>query len=153
MDCAQLTEYIPKTSEVLDIGSGAGLPGIILTINGINKITLLEPNLKKSAFLRYISGELGVDCNVIPIGMNDYKHPRRVDYIVSRAFSNVANIISGCLHNITTDTRIILLKSDKQVEEEIKQAKRKYNFFLQIFNSKISNEGRIIIISNISPND
>src|SRR6476659_4614950 len=52
LNCAALTELIPEGSSVCDIGSGAGLPGIVIAIRRPDiRVTLMEPLLRRTAFL------------------------------------------------------------------------------------------------------
>ena len=51
-DSLQLAPYLPKNGTIFDIGSGAGLPGIILAIAGFDNIVLIEKDIKKSVFLK-----------------------------------------------------------------------------------------------------
>jgi|GEM_PF-696881 len=149
MDCIQLMEYITQEAVVLDIGSGSGLPGIVLAICGIKEVVLIEPDHKKCAFLRHVSAKLGVGCKVEVLRMEDYNHNSPVDIITSRAFASCAHIISGCMHNMGPKTRVVILKSAKQIEMEVEEMALLYHFNLQINESKVSNEGRIIIFSDI----
>src|SRR5262249_35042671 len=53
LDCAQLAKYLPRSARVVvDLGAGAGLPGLILGAMGVPEMHLIESDLRKSAFLR-----------------------------------------------------------------------------------------------------
>jgi len=77
---------------VLDIGTGAGFPGIVLKIMFPNiKLTLLDSNNKKTTFLKYVLGMLGIEANVI----NDraekyYLSGERFDVVISRAVADMS---------------------------------------------------------------
>lgn len=77
---------------VLDIGTGAGFPGIVLKIMFPNiKLTLLDSNNKKTTFLKYVLGKLGMEANVI----NDraekyYLSGERFDVVISRAVADMS---------------------------------------------------------------
>lgn len=149
MDCLQLLPYLHEDGDVLDIGSGAGLPGMVLAIGGMKKVFLIEPDQKKGAFLRYVAAKLKVECKVVTLGMEEYKHHGVVRVITSRAFASCYKIIAGCAHNIDDNTRLILLKSVNQVDCEIDELSVRYDFNLQIEKSKVNNEGRILIFSDV----
>lgn len=77
--------------ELLDIGAGAGFPGLPLKfVLPQIELELLEPSEKKGAFLRYVAGSLGLrDVTVVPSKLEQYsRRPTRrlFDYIVVRAF-------------------------------------------------------------------
>ena len=68
LDCKPLIKHIKKNESVLDLGSGGGLPGILLSITKPeNKISLLESNNKKCYFLKKVSYELNLKLSLIHI--------------------------------------------------------------------------------------
>ncbi|MEE8492793.1 MAG: 16S rRNA (guanine(527)-N(7))-methyltransferase RsmG [Nitrospirales bacterium] len=71
--CTRAMETVPDAT-VLDVGSGAGFPGLPLKIvNHALKLTLLEPHKKKVAFLRYVIGSLGLqDAMAVPERASDF---------------------------------------------------------------------------------
>jgi 16S rRNA (guanine527-N7)-methyltransferase len=82
---------------VLDVGSGAGLPGIPLAIaNGDLQVTLLDANQKKAAFLRQAVAELGLkNAAVEPERVESWRTGARFETIVSRAFSEVGELVAA----------------------------------------------------------
>lgn len=81
---------------VLDVGSGAGLPGIPLSLaRPAATVTLLEANHKKSAFLRQAAIELALDnVEVVTARVETWETPRRYDVVISRAFSDLAEFVA-----------------------------------------------------------
>lgn len=148
-DCAQVLAFIPAEAIVLDVGSGAGLPGMVLAICGVKGIVLVEPDHKKCAFLRHVAAKLNVECVVKTMGMEVYNHGLHVDVIVSRAFASCKRIVAGCFHNMDISTKLILFKSAKQIDEELCEMSSLYHFTLQVNKSQVNNESRIIILSDI----
>ena len=149
-DSAQILDHIPLCSTLLDIGSGSGLPGVVLAIHGVSDVILIEPDHKKCAFLRCVATHLReVHYRVETCRMEDYVHGGVVDIIVSRAFSSCANIVAGCWHNISRNTKVILFKSRAQIDLEIKKMGELYLFDLQVIPSRISNDSVIMIVSSI----
>ena len=100
---------------LLDIGSGAGLPGIPLKlIHPQLGVTLLEPNLKKTAFLHHVIGTLGLsDVSVVSNRLEDYSrqpdHPR-FRYAITRAL-NLWPIMDCVVPLLEEDGRFILCRS------------------------------------------
>lgn len=111
LDSAQLKDFL--TDGVLDVGSGAGFPGMVLSILGVKKVMLLEKNFKKCTFLNYVISTLGLDCVVINKDVKDLNMD--VEVVVSRAFADVGKIIS--LTKGINHKKMLLLKS-KNVESE-----------------------------------
>lgn len=80
----------------LDVGSGAGLPGIPLAlVQPQSSVTLLESSHKKSAFLKQAVIELELaNVEVVTSRVETWKAPRRFDVVISRAFSDLAEFVS-----------------------------------------------------------
>ena len=65
LDCIQIHEYMnEKNNLTIDLGTGAGLPGILLSIIGYKNLHLVEKSPKKSAFLENCKLQLGLDCTI-----------------------------------------------------------------------------------------
>ena len=81
---------------LLDVGSGAGLPGIPLSLARPDlAVTLLEANHKKAAFLTQAAIEIGLpNVEVVNARVEDWKAPRRYDFVISRAFSDLAEFVT-----------------------------------------------------------
>jgi 16S rRNA (guanine527-N7)-methyltransferase len=95
LDSVAVAPHIGEAS-LLDIGSGAGLPGIPLAIVTPQRhVTLLDSNQKKSAFQRQAVIELGLDnVEVVNARVEDWHAPRTFGVVISRAFSELAQFVS-----------------------------------------------------------
>jgi 16S rRNA (guanine527-N7)-methyltransferase len=82
-------------STLLDVGSGAGLPGIPLALAWPqSSVTLLEANHKKATFLKQAAIELGLaNVDVVNARVESWEAPRRYDVVISRAFSDLAEFV------------------------------------------------------------
>jgi len=81
-----LTTGIVGDGRLADVGSGAGFPGVPLAIaNGDLKVTLLEPNLKKSVFLSEVTRELQLSNVEVVRGRMEEFGSKPLDYVTSRA--------------------------------------------------------------------
>ena len=87
MNCAVLAELLPEHGQLVDIGSGAGLPGIVLAmLRPSIEVTLLEPLLRRSVFLEECVAELGLaNAAVLRARAEDKAGQRRADIATARA--------------------------------------------------------------------
>jgi 16S rRNA (guanine527-N7)-methyltransferase len=151
-DSAQIYDFIEDKSEIIDLGSGAGFPGVLIKIlmnnNKINgNIILIEKSPKKCEFLKNLSDKLGLTLRIVNLRAENFKF-NKISTVVSRAFKNTVDTIDILFKNNDKIKTIILIKG-KTYQHEIEDAKKKYTFDLEKFRSITSDESYILKISNI----
>jgi 16S rRNA (guanine527-N7)-methyltransferase len=151
-DSAQIYDYIEDKSEIIDLGSGAGFPGVLLKIlmddNKIaGNITLIDKSPKKCKFLQDLSDKLGLTLKIVNLKVENFKF-NKISTVVSRAFKKTVDTIDILFKNNDKIKNIILIKG-KTYQQEIDQAKKKYTFDVEKFRSITSDESYILKISNI----
>ncbi len=99
-----------KQSLIVDIGSGAGFPGIVLSIIGFRNIHLVEINIKKATFLQYVVAELGLKTKVYNKDIKAF-FLSGVDYIVSKAVTTSDELLSLSSHIAHKEIKFILCKN------------------------------------------
>jgi len=154
-DSAQIYDLIEDKSEIIDLGSGAGFPGVILKIlmdeNKISgNIILIEKSLKKSKFLVDISNKLNLTLKIVNLRVQNFKF-NKISTVVSRAFKKTVDTIDILYKNNEKIRNIVLIKG-KTYQQELDGAKKKYTFDVKKFRSITSDESYIIKISNIKLN-
>ena len=93
LDCAQLTAYLPSSScRIMDIGAGAGLPGLILAILTSCEVHLVESDTKKVAFMRMALAETNVQAIIHHTRIEDLPH-LNIDVITARALAPLSKLI------------------------------------------------------------
>lgn len=104
---------------LLDVGSGAGLPGIPLAIvNPKQQWTLLDKNNKKTRFLTQVVAELGLkNVNVVHSRTEDFHPAYCFDTIVSRAYATLEIFIETSKHLLCDDGCFVAMKGKMPVEE------------------------------------
>ena len=141
-DSAQLADFLPHNTSIIDLGSGAGFPGVVLAILGWN-VTCIESIGKKVSFLSEVKKQLNLDNLTIYHGrVEEYidKLPKDKKYIfTARAFAPLIKIIEY-VHK--TKYELFLLKG-RDIVNEINVAKQKYHFDFELFSSK-TGDGFII---------
>lgn len=136
---------------LLDFGTGAGFPGMVLKIMYPSlKITLIDSLKKRTIFLNEVVKELDLkDIEVVHCRIEDYPL-KKFDIITTRAVANLSKLLDYTHKLIDNNTKFIPLKG--HVDDEIELAKTKLNKYnLQIvtkeeFNLPVENSTRTILI-------
>ena len=145
LDCIQIFKYLPQHEKsVMDIGTGAGLPGIILSIIGFKNLHLVEKSPKKSFFLENCKLRLGLNYVVHNKSISEISN-LNVDCITARAFASIEKIILMTKKIINKKTKFILLKGKSYLTELKTINTQKY--FWETHPSITSSESKIIIMS------
>ena len=153
-DSGQICDLIDNKNNIIDIGSGAGFPGVILKLLLDDKkiksnVELIEKSPTKCKFLIELNKKLNIDIKIVNIRLEDYKF-KNMNVVVSRAFKKTSETLAILLKNKNLIKDIILLKG-KSYQLELDDAIKKYSFNFEKFQSITSEEGKIIKINNIQP--
>jgi 16S rRNA (guanine527-N7)-methyltransferase len=99
-----------ETGRLLDVGSGAGLPGVPLLLSRTDwRGVLLEPRQKRWTFLRLVVRELGLDATVERVRYQDYRHDDAVfDLVTVRGLGHHAELVGWAAGRLATDGRVVL---------------------------------------------
>jgi 16S rRNA (guanine527-N7)-methyltransferase len=151
-DSAQIYYLVENKSEIIDLGSGAGFPGVILKIlmdynKIIGNVTLIEKSPKKCKFLQDLTDKLDLTIKIVNLKIENFKL-NKISTIVSRAFKSTADTMDILYKNNDKIKSIILLKG-KTYQQELEDAKKKYTFDVEKFRSITSDESFILKITNI----
>ena len=154
-DSAQIYDLIDKKLDIIDIGSGAGFPGIIVKILMENEslkgnMILIEKSPKKSNFLRDLCIKLDLKVQIENRRLEIYDF-LEISTVVSRAFKSTLDTINILYRNIENIKELVFLKG-KTYQQDIDDAKKKYTFKLEKFKSITSDDSSIIKIKNIKLN-
>jgi 16S rRNA (guanine527-N7)-methyltransferase len=119
LDSLSIVDAIPQGARCLDIGTGAGLPGIPLAIlRSDTDWVLLDSNGKKTRFVQQAIAALGLShVKVVQTRVEDYHADSAFDVIVSRAFASLADFITGVSGLWQDDTRLLTMKTELSDEE------------------------------------
>ena len=150
LDSAQIFKLLPenKSNEIiLDVGSGAGFPGLVLAIMGKKNVVLCEKSKKKAFFLETVLKNNNINAKVYE-GRVELFNNKSIKIIVSRAFAPLERLIRSVFHLIKKDT-ILILHKGKKYKEELIEALKIYQFSYYYKSSVSSKEGKILVINNI----
>ncbi len=105
--------------QILDVGSGAGLPGIPLAIlNPQLHFTLLDSNNKKTRFIQQAVTEMGLEnVSVVTDRVEAFQSEQRFDTVTARAYSAIENLIAGVQHLLSEDAVILAMKGTYPLAE------------------------------------
>ena len=118
LDSLTLLPYL-HGKHLLDIGSGAGLPGIPLAIARPDlSFTLIDANAKKTRFIVQTIGELGLkNVEVVQERVENYHPAHKFDTLMSRAFAGIADMLTQSQHLCAPDGRFLAMKGLHPREE------------------------------------
>lgn len=111
LDSLAVVPHLPPGS-VIDVGSGAGLPGIPIAVACPGRqVTLLDSNQKKGAFLQQTISELGLhDAKVERCRVEDFRPARGFEVVISRAFADLARFLRTATHLCAPGGRLLAMK-------------------------------------------
>ncbi|CAM8420032.1 GidB Predicted S-adenosylmethionine-dependent methyltransferase involved in bacterial cell division [Candidatus Methylopumilus universalis] len=119
LDSLSILNHV-EMEHVLDVGSGAGFPGIVLAIIKPElKVTVMDSVNKKTTFMQQVKSELSLtNLNVINARVEEYQPIILFDSVITRAFSNLKNMMSLTQHTLQKNGVWLAMKS-KDVKEEL----------------------------------
>ena len=148
-DSLQLVKNIDNYNiKIADLGSGAGLPGIPLSIIGIKEVHLFEKSVRKCEFLEQAKNFSNNKIIVRNENLNEIKK-ENFDIIVSRALADLNTLLHFSKNLSTKSTKLLFLKG-KKIYNEIEEAKKYWHFNYKLIDSITSNEGKIIEITSFA---
>lgn len=145
-DSAQLLLLAPEARVWVDIGAGAGFPGIVISIllkdiPGV-RVHLVESMAKRCAFLRAVSEELGLPTQVHNARAESL-HLSPVDVVTARACAPLPRLLQYAGHLLRGKATALFLKG-RDVEAEIAEARKTWRFEASLLPSASDPEGRIL---------
>ena len=150
LDSAQIEKFLPKENKknvTIDVGTGAGFPGIVLAALGRKDLLLCEKSKKKKIFLKVVAKECNFKFKVYNDRVENLRIPN-VKTIVSRAFAPLKTLLSKVKHCLCCDTTLVLHKG-KTYMEEIIEAKNLFYFNYECYKSLTSSDSKILKINNV----
>ena len=152
-DSMQLFSLLPQQGIVYDFGSGAGFPGMVLAIMASEKtpylkFRLVESIKKKTLYLNEVKKITGIS-NVEVLNKRIEDIPAEAaDVVTSRAMASLSDLLNYAQKFCTRKTKCIFLKG-KSYADEIAEAEKLWKFKAEVLPSQESDEGVILIITDI----
>lgn len=121
LNCGVVAEVLDEGSSVVDVGSGAGLPGLVLAIARPDlRVTLVEPLLRRATFLSETVNELGLGVTVLRGRAEDrvvVAATGEADVVTARAVAPLAKLMGWCLPLAAVGGRVLALKGESAQAE------------------------------------
>jgi len=147
IDSLQVVNFIENLdSNIVDIGTGAGFPGLVLAIYGYSNIQLVESNLKKTIFLSEVARKTKISVKIVNQRAENLK--KNYDFVLSRACSSLSNLLS-LMNNVSRETSIGIFHKGATFLTEIEEAKENWNFDYELKDSVTDKNSKIIIVRNV----
>jgi 16S rRNA (guanine527-N7)-methyltransferase len=127
LDSLAIHPYIQGVKNIIDVGTGPGLPGIPLAIlNPDINFTLLDSNGKKTRFLFQAINDLSLaNAKEINHRVEKYQSEQSFDIVISRAFSSISDMLAQCDH-LVSDSGCFLAMKGKKPDSELSQITKDY---------------------------
>jgi 16S rRNA (guanine527-N7)-methyltransferase len=124
INCALVEQAIEHGADVCDVGSGAGLPGLVLAIARPDlTVTLVEPLLRRTAFLEEAVATLGLrNVEVVRARAEELHGRRRFSVVTARAVAPLPRLLAWCMPLVRKGGALVAMKGSS-VEDEIKDGR------------------------------
>ena len=154
LDSMQVIDFIDKNDKMLvDIGSGAGFPGLVVSIVAKDKkiplkVKLIEKSSKKIIFLNEVINKLKLDANVVNQNVQESAYNFFEEVFVSRAFKPLPKILE-LIHSKAKNFKKMIIFLGKTGNQEILQASKNWDIKYKQRMSITSNDSFIIEVNKI----
>jgi 16S rRNA (guanine527-N7)-methyltransferase len=147
MDSAQLLRFAPRDADWLDIGSGPGLPGLVLAILGVRAITLVEPRRLRTEFLERSVADLRLG-NVRVVTGKVEQVGDRYDVVTARAVAPLARLLDMA-ERLTGPEGHWVLPKGRSAAKELEEARRTWQGEFRLEPSLTDPESRIVVATRV----
>jgi 16S rRNA (guanine527-N7)-methyltransferase len=148
LDSAQLARFLEtRTGPIIDLGSGAGLPGIVLAIMGVPTVHLVEADRRKAQFLREAARQLGL-ANVTVHAARIETLSLKAAVLTARALAPLPKLLELAAPVLMPNGRLVLLKG-RSAADEVAEAERHWAMRVAVEPSLADPEGRIVILDEV----
>lgn len=149
LDSAQLLPLIPLTARnLVDLGSGAGFPGMVLAIMGVKDVHLIESDKRKCAFLGEVARQTGTSVTIHATRI-DQVPAVKADVITARALATLPELLD-LADKFTSRHSILLFLKGRRVDEELTRAYERWNMRVRQIPSLTDSGGLILCVEAIS---
>lgn len=151
LDSAQLLPHLPAPTEadspIVDLGSGAGFPGLVLAILGVPGMVLVESDARKVAFLREVVAQTETKAT-IQACRAESAAVKSARAVTARGFAPLVRLLHTAVPFLGVGGAAVLLKG-KRHQEEMEEARATWQFTVQSFPSRTDPAGVVLRLTDI----
>lgn len=149
LDCGQLAALAPPAARVwADLGSGAGLPGLVLAILGVAEMHLVESDQRKAAFLREAARVTGAPVTVHATRIEDAILPA-LDVVTARALAPLDRLLALAAPHLGKDVTAIFPKG-RQAQRELTEARAHWHMTAETVPSLSDPQASVLVLRGVS---
>ena len=149
LDSAQLVPLEPRcAASWVDIGSGAGLPGLIVAILAEGPVTLVEPRRLRSEFLRSAVCRLELSDRVQVFSEKVERAIGTYEVITARAVAPLDGLLA-ISHHLSTRETVWILPKGRNAQSELAQAKQNWHCDVRVEQSRTNPESEILVLTKV----
>jgi 16S rRNA (guanine527-N7)-methyltransferase len=165
-DSAQVLPLVPQARTFIDLGSGAGFPGLVIAVlladprwrrDGSARVTLIDSHARKCAFLREVARQTGISPQVAVDILSTRIEAAATqaslagaDVVVARALAPLDRLIGLAAPLFASHTVGVFLKG-REAAAELEAAGKRWTFDAELVPSRTSSEGRIVLVRHLEP--
>ena len=147
-DSFQIVDHIPDAAKVVDFGSGAGFPGLMIAAaRPQGHVTLMESVGKKCAFLRAATEAAGLPASVYQGRIEDAPESR-ADIVTARAFAPMPRLLEFASPWMKKGATGVFLKGERW-KDELTEARKTWDFAYEAIPSRTGGSGVILIVREL----
>ena len=146
-DSLQLLDLAPAAKRWIDLGAGAGFPGLVIAsaLGPNGEVHLVESNQKKASFLRETARALSLSAIVHARRIEDFVADKPFDIVTARALAPLDRLIDYTIPLLTTGA-VGLFPKGQDVGAELTQASKSWSIEAELIPSKTDPHGRIVVV-------
>jgi 16S rRNA (guanine527-N7)-methyltransferase len=149
LDSAQLVRFEPRPgASWLDVGSGAGLPGIVIAALVEGRVALAEPRRLRAQFLTETVAALGLDGRVAVIQSKAERIAGRFEMITGRAVAPVSAFLD-LSHHLSTKNSVWVLPKGRSAQSELAEARRSWHCVARVEPSCTDPDSQILVLTEV----
>ena len=149
LDSAQLRAFVPdRARNMIDLGSGAGLPGLVLAILGAPGVELVEADSRKCAFLREAARITEAPVTLRPCRIEAVS-PHPVDFVTARACAPLDRLLGLAEPFLAPDSECLFLKGER-VGEELTLARKRWTMTPSLHQSRSDPRGVVLRLQQVA---